>query len=101
MLALPLHVAENGDIPTLAPRRRRIIVAAEARFDVKGQARPVLAHFGQGLRDGGRARVGCAGVAAGAGLGFGDVPVWAEQHCVGGYQRFDGGGGYVGGCEEG
>lgn len=29
------------------------------------------------------------------------LPVWAEQHCVGGYQGFDGGGGYVGGCEEG
>ena len=34
-------------------------------------------------------------------LGGSDLPVWAEQHCVGRYEGFDRGGGQVLGCEEG
>jgi hypothetical protein len=69
--------------------------------------------------------VGGAGVAAGARLGFGDVPdvvvstlggsrrlggwewemeglpVWAEEHCVWCYEGRDRGGGHVWRCEEG
>jgi hypothetical protein len=30
-----------------------------------------------------------------------DLPVWAEQHCVGRYEGFDRGGGHILGCEEG
>ena len=63
--ALPLHVSEHGDV----------FAVRERRLDVELQARAVLPHVGEGLRDGVRARVRDGGVPAGALFGFGDVPV--------------------------
>jgi hypothetical protein len=44
MLALPLHLAENGYIPPGG--------VPETRFDFKIETGAVLAHFGERLRDG-------------------------------------------------
>lgn len=63
--ALPLHAPENSDV----------FAVRERGFDVEFEAGAVLAHVGEGLRDGGGAGVGDGGVAAGADFGFGDVPV--------------------------
>jgi len=72
MRALPLHVPEDSNV----------FAVREGSFDVEFQARAVLAHVAESLRDGVGTCVSDAGVSARALFGFGDVPVWAEEGCV-------------------
>ena len=57
------------------PEDSNVFAVREGSFDVEFQARAVLAHVAEGLRDGVGTRVSDAGVSARALFGFGDVPM--------------------------